>query len=203
MKAVLIANGKMPEKGRLNGLDLKGAKIICADGGYDNALMCGLVPDVVIGDMDSVKAEDIKAEKIIYPARKDCTDSELIMEYARDNGYTDLILLGFTGTRTDHTLTNLSLLWSYRELNAVIIDNNNEIRLIKSDNEIKGEKGDIVSILPFGGDLLGVSTEGLEYPLKNETLFFGKGRGVSNVMTGDFCRITVGSGIGLITKSTD
>lgn len=203
MKAILIANGNMPDIKNVQKVFGSGFKVICADGGYDTALRLGLVPDIVIGDMDSVIDRDIKAEQIVYPARKDYTDSELVMEYARDSGYTDVVLIGFTGTRLDHTLTNISLLLEYPELNAVIIDDNNEIRLLRSDNIIKGKKGDIVSVVPFGENLLGVETEGLEYPLNKENLYFGKGRGVSNVMTGNQCRVKIEAGAGLLIKSRD
>jgi len=201
MKAILIAGGNVSDYDKLyiNENDY----VICADSGYDRAKKLGIIPDVVIGDMDSVKSTEIKSEKIVYPTRKDYTDSELIMEYAKNNGFDELILLGFIGTRMDHTITNLSLLLNYSESDAVIINENNEIRLARDKNIIKGKKGDIVSIIPFGGDLRGIFTHNLEYTLKNENLYLGFGRGVSNVMTSDECTITIESGKGLIIKSRD
>ena len=83
-----------------------------------------------------------------------------------------------------------------------MIDAHNEI-YCSADITLDGKKGDIVSIIPVGGNADGVTTEGLEYPLCGETLEFGKGRGVSNVMTGERCRITVENGTALIIKSRD
>lgn len=203
MTALIVGNGEVSEK--IKPLLPENAYVICADGGFRHMDKLGLTPDIVIGDMDSVKA-DLHGEKtIVYPVRKDFTDSEIAVNYAIDNGFSDLVLIGFTGTRTDHTLTNLFLLKgiSERGARAEIIDEHNIIRYAEKENIIRGKKGDIVSIIPIGGDVSGITTEGLDYPLFSETLEFGKGRGVSNVMTGDECRITVKNGSALIIKSKD
>ncbi len=203
MTALIVGNGEVSEK--IKPLLPENAYVICADGGFRHMDKLGLTPDIVIGDMDSVKA-DLHGEKtIVYPVRKDFTDSEIAVNYAIDNGFSDLVLIGFTGTRTDHTLTNLFLLKgiSERGARAEIIDEHNVIRYAEKENIIRGKKGDIVSIIPIGGDVSGITTEGLDYPLFSETLEFGKGRGVSNVMTGDECRITVKNGSALIIKSKD
>lgn len=203
MTALIVGNGEVSEK--IKPLLPENAYVICADGGFRHMDKLGLTPDIVIGDMGSVKA-DLHGEKtIVYPVRKDFTDSEIAVNYAIDNGFSDLVLIGFTGTRTDHTLTNLFLLKgiSERGTRAEIIDEHNVIRYAEKENIIRGKKGDIVSIIPIGGDVSGITTEGLDYPLFSETLEFGKGRGVSNVMTGDECRITVKNGSALIIKSKD
>lgn len=203
MTALIVGNGDVSEK--IKPLLPENAYVICADGGFRHMDKLGLTPDIIIGDMDSVKA-DLHGEKtIVYPVRKDFTDSEIAVNYAIDNGFSDLVLIGFTGTRTDHTLTNLFLLKgiSERGARAEIIDEHNIIRYAEKENIIRGKKGDIVSIIPIGGDVSGITTEGLDYPLFSETLEFGKGRGVSNVMTGDACRITVKNGSALIIKSKD
>lgn len=203
MKAVLIANGNIRDYDFAKNYISENAFIICADGGYDHAERLGVIPDILIGDMDSVMAEKISVIKKVYPTRKDSTDSELIMDYAVENGYDDLVLLGFIGTRMDHTLTNISLLLKYNNINAVMIDEHNEIRGVKRENVVCGRKGDIVSIIPLCEKLSGITTEGLDYPLFKEDLFLGRSRGVSNVMTEDKCRITVESGEGIIIKSRD
>jgi len=59
------------------------------------------------------------------------------------------------------------------------------------------------NIIPFGGDLCGVTTQGLDYPLENEDLIFGQSRGVSNIMTSQKATITAESGFGLIIKARD
>lgn len=203
MRAVLIANGSISDYESIKKYIEDDAVIICADGGYDHAEKLGIEPDILIGDMDSIKSRGIATEKIVYPKRKDFTDSELVLEYAAENGFDSLVLIGFIGTRLDHTVTNLELLCKYESINAVMVDEHNEIRRLKKENVISGKKGDIVSVIPLGGDISDITTEGLEYPLDGETLFFGTGRGVSNVMTGEKCVVKVGSGRGLIIKSRD
>lgn len=202
-KAVLIAGGCLEAADRLKKLASQCDAVICADHGLDYAEKLGIRPDVIIGDMDSVECEYSDLKAYIYPARKDYTDSELIVDYAAENGYTQLYMFAFVGTREDHTLANLSFLCRYSELDAVVINDNNEIRAAKKENIIRGKKGDIVSIIPFGGNLEGITTYNLEYPLKNENLYFGTSRGVSNIMTENECRISIKSGSGLIIKSRD
>lgn len=177
--------------------------VICADSGFDKCL--GIHVDFLLGDFDSIKSvpENIDMEE--FPVHKDFTDSELAVHHALERGYDELLLFGFIGTRFDHTAANLGLLKYIRTRGGMgcIIDSNNEIRLALEDNYISGKKGDIVSIVPYGTDLIGVSTSGLEYPLDNEDLYFDHCRGVSNVMTGEICRIRIKSGNGLIIKSKD
>ena len=203
MRAVIIANGKVFDYEKIKKYIKKDDYIICADGGYDHAIKLGVTPDVLIGDMDSVKSKGLQVEKIVYPKRKDWTDSEIVIDYARGKGFDELVLLGFTGGRTDHMLTNIFMLARNADIDMLIADENSEIKLAKKDNIVFGKKGDIVSIIPINGNLENVSTENLEYPLNTETLYFGEGRGVSNVMTSDKCRITIGAGQGLIIKSVD
>lgn len=203
MTALIVGNGEVSEK--IKPLLPKNAYVICADGGFRHMDKLGLIPDIVIGDMDSVKADLHNEKTIVYPVRKNFTDSEIAVNHAIDNGFLELVLVGFTGTRMDHTLTNVFLLKSISErgVKARIIDEHNIIRYAEKENMLCGKKGDIVSIIPIGGDVSGITTEGLDYPLFSETLEFGKGRGVSNVMTGDECKITINNGSALIIQSKD
>ena len=198
MRAVIIGSGEIKDykkaKSRIGAEDY----IICADGGYDHAVKMGVKPDILIGDFDSISNIPEDTEKVQYPTRKDMTDSHIALELAREKGYNKMLLLGFTGDRADHSLTNILLLINYPE--AVIADDNNEIRLIKDAAELFGSAGDTVSIVPVYGDLEGITTSGLEYPLDNETLYLGDSRGVSNVMTDEKCVIKCRGGMGLVIK---
>ncbi len=201
--ALIVGNGEVDYR-ILKDLP-KDTYVICADGGLRHMEGLKVKPDVIIGDMDSVNS-DITGENIIkYPVRKDFTDSEIAVDYAIENGFLKIIMLGFTGTRLDHTLANLFLLKKLSDngINGYIKDFNNTVYFAKKENVILGKAGDIVSIIPVGGDLLGVTTKGLDYPLANETLEFSKSRGVSNVMTENECTITIEEGMALIIKSRD
>ena len=203
MDCLIIGNGRVTKD--LMGKIPRNSYVICADGGAKYLDMLGVSADIIVGDMDSFDGEISTKETIKYPVRKDFTDSEIAVDIAIEKGFKNIVMVGFTGTRLDHTLTNLFLLKRITENSAtgVIIDSNNEIYYAKKYNEISGKIGDIVSIIPVGTDMSGITTDGLDYPLFNETLEFGKGRGVSNVMIKEKCSIKIEKGQGLIIKSKD
>lgn len=199
MRGIIICGGNVEDyiKSRVTCDDF----VICADSGYDHAKRFGIVPDIVIGDMDSTKYSDIPEEKMLYPKRKDYTDSELAIMYAAEKGFDSVLLFGMIGTRMDHSLANIGMI--SRLKNGVIIDGNNEIYFAENEFSLKGKQGDIISIIPFSEDLLGVTTKGLDYPLENGTIKCGTSLGVSNVMTGDSFHITIEKGKALIIRSKD
>lgn len=202
MTALIVGNGEVSKaiKDRLP----KNPYVICADGGIRHMELLGLEADILIGDMDSSWGEKVPERVIKYPVRKDYTDGELAVDYAIENGFSEIVMIGFIGSRADHTLTNIFLLKRIKEhgVSARMIDEHNEIYCADSLT-IEGAAGDIVSIIPIDGDAECVTAEGLEYPLAGETLYFGAGRGVSNAMTGTKCRVTIGRGTALIIKSRD
>ncbi len=195
MRAVVIGNGSIENYGYIKSLIKDDDFIICADGGLRHATKMGIKPDIAVGDFDS-SVPDEAVERIVYPMRKDYTDGELAVMYAAEHGFCDIMLLAMTGTRLDHTLTDIFMLTRFE--NARLIDDHNEIRALCKSVELNGYKGRTLSIIPVFGDLRGITTEGLEYPLCKETLYFGESRGNSNVVTAEHCRITAESGIGLI-----
>lgn len=198
MRAVIIGSGSIKDCGYIKSKIRQDDYIICADGGYDHAAKLGITPDILIGDFDSVSQLPEETEKIKYPARKDFTDGEIAVKYAAEHGFDEILLLGMTGDRADHTLTDMLLLTQCKS--GCLIDDNNEIYLLRDRVTLYGKTGDTVSIIPVGGDLEGITTENLEYPLNNETLYFGESRGVSNVMTADKCVITAKKGTGFIIR---
>jgi thiamine pyrophosphokinase len=169
-----------------------GEMIIAADGGARHCNALGIVPDLIIGDLDSLGQDELNFFKnlgvqfLSFPARKDDTDLELAIQYACQHHPNSITIYGALGMRWDQTLANLMLLAS-PELDCVqvrIIDDNQEIFLVRPNEQVKifGTLGDTVSLIPIGGNAHGITTLGLEYSLSNETLYFGKARGVSNVL---------------------
>ncbi|MDD6763759.1 MAG: thiamine diphosphokinase [Clostridiales bacterium] len=195
MRAVVIGNGTIKSYSRIKKRIRPDDFIICADGGLRHARMLGVTPDIAIGDFDSSeKDENIKS--CVYPVRKDFTDGELAVNYAIDNGYDEIMLLGMTGDRLDHTLTDILLLSKHE--GAYLVDDKNEIHIVRSELRLTGCRGKTLSIIPIYGDMTGVSTTGLEWQLNNETLFFAQSRGNSNVVTEDVCTVSVRSGMGVV-----
>lgn len=205
MRAVIIGNGEMKDYEFISSKLRQDDYVICADGGYRHCKSLSIKPAVLIGDMDSIGDDEYDGEVINLPIRKDFTDSEVCIKYILLKDFDEILLLGFIGTRLDHTITNFMLLKQICDAGkkAYIIDEHNEIHYISKDCTVYGKKGDIVSIIPFGGDLCGVTTQGLDYPLENEDLIFGQSRGVSNIMTSQKATITAESGFGLIIKARD
>ncbi|MBR5809553.1 MAG: thiamine diphosphokinase [Clostridia bacterium] len=199
MRGIIICGGTVGEyiKNYIKPDDF----VICADSGYDHAKKFGIRADIVIGDMDSTKYGDISEEKMLYPKRKDFTDSELAIMYAEKKGFESVLLFGMIGTRMDHSLANIGMI--SRLKNAVIIDENNETYFAGNEFSLNGKPGDIISIIPFCEDLFGVTTVGLDYPLVAGEIKCGTSLGISNVMTGDNCRIKIEKGKALIIRSKD
>ena len=202
MRAVIFANGNTDNSDSVfSGKDL----IIAADGGMHHCLSLGLTPDVVIGDLDSLTADDIKGlqiasvEIIRYPAKKDQTDLELALKLAIDRGADEIVVFGAMGGRWDMSIANILLPAEQNLSNATIriIDGRHEIMLLRSGKEITfhGEKGDILSLIPLSRDAQGITTIGLEYPLKDNLLRLGSSRGISNVFVEEIATVHLKQGL--------
>ena len=179
--------------------------IIALDGASDFLKSAEVTPDAIIGDLDSItpraltyfRKKNVTVRKII---NQDKTDLEKGLDYALKNKYVNISIIGFTGGRFDHSLNNLSILKRYyRKAKIKIYDNEFEIFLISKSAEFKCRKGDVVSLIPLP-DAKGIRTEGLKYPLKNESLIFGRREGALNEASAGKVKITIRSGSLLILK---
>ncbi|AHM56759.1 thiamine diphosphokinase [Peptoclostridium acidaminophilum DSM 3953] len=211
MKAGILVNGTL-EDGEFYKVQLSGCDyVISADGASNFAYTAGIVPDVIMGDMDSISSEArafFESKGVAFegfPSRKDFTDTELCMEHAKSKGAREIVLYGAIGSRIDHSLANIGLMYLIFKsgIKPGLVNETNEVFLIDSELELSGEKGDLVSVLPIMGDAKGVTLEGLEYPLCNYDIDFGRSIGVSNVMTGKTCRVSLKEGYLLVIKSKD
>lgn len=192
MRAVIFANGCFPDPAAHRDLIRPDDLIVAADGGAAYARAVGRVPDVVIGDLDSLEPE-LRADLLAtgtrllpHPAAKDETDLELALLYAVEQGADNILVLGALGGRIDQTIANLLLLTHPALVRARVrvIEGTQTAFLIRGEALIEGQPGDTVSLIPLGGDARGITAEGLRWPLDDETLRFGPARGVSNVLLG-------------------
>ena len=192
MRAVVFANGVLSDLEKSLSYLRPDDTIIAADGGVLHCQALGLTPDVVIGDFDSLEVEEVdrleaSSVKVIrHPARKDYTDLELALQYARDIGAEPILVMAALGSRWDQTLANLLLpaSESFSKVDIRLLDGDQEILLVRAGQkvEIHGKPGDTVSLIPLYGDARGITTKGLEYPLDEGILYFGSTRGISNVL---------------------
>jgi thiamine pyrophosphokinase len=204
MRAIIIAGGQVKEGEPWQRWVQDGDWIIGVDGGAARALGWGLVPEIVIGDMDSLPPADRAAleerdcQFIKHPRAKDETDLELALTYAVQEGAREIIVLGALGGRLDHTLANVLLLAlpSLEGVSIRIAEGREETLLLRGGETatLQGREGDLVSLLPVGGDAYGVTTSGLAWELRSDTLRFGFSRGVSNELTVPQARIEIGEG---------
>ena len=202
MRIIIFANGLMEN----HVVAVRpGDVIVAADGGTQRALAAGLTPAHVIGDLDSLPAK-VRARLTaagtvfhVHPPAKDETDLELALLWAAAQGADEIVVLGALGGRPDQALANLLLLaLPALEGHTVLIRGGEwEIRLLRGGETLwlHGHPGEILSLLPLGGDAEGVTTRGLAYPLHDETLRCGPARGVSNVFAGEEVTVTLEEGM--------
>lgn len=202
MRIIIFANGELPNPDKARALIQPNDFIICADGGTRHALNLGLTPHIIIGDMDSLPSNfqlsTFNGEVVLYPKDKNETDLELAINHAITLNPDEIIIIAALGGRIDQTLANITLLSNFQTFNLKLNDGLEEIFLCKDQVEIKGRSGDIVSLIPWGGNVEGVSTEHLKWKLSKETLFSDKTRGISNEMTSGVATISITNGLLLI-----
>jgi thiamine pyrophosphokinase len=222
MDALILADGEAPLRADLDrawpGWDRELGVIIAADGGARHAARLGVKIDAWVGDGDSLDLVDFAALQAAgvpmdrSSPHKDESDTELAVRAALRLGAAGLSIVGaLGGTRIDHALANVGLL-AMTELighRAVVIDAQSRIALVRAPDsaggavrhDLSGRIGDVVSLLPQGAGVVGVTTEGLRYPLVDEPLPEGPARGLSNVRTASDAAVTVREGLLLVVES--
>lgn len=178
--------------------------IICADGGANHLKGLQIIPDIIIGDMDSVCELPDGVKKERFKAEKDETDTMLAVKSALSKGYRDILLLGGLRGRLDHTFANLSTLQyiAHHEANGCFIDSDNEAYFIENGSmTFKKRDGYYISVFPFGGDAVGVTEKGFKYALDNAVMKTDFPNGVSNEFLDETGEISVKDGALLIIIS--
>jgi len=208
-RAVIFVNGQIPDLDQVRPLLRPGDVLVAADGGTRHLLALGLVPALVVGDLDSLNGDD--RSKLVaagteirsHPADKNETDFELALRHAADSGFDEILIIGALGNRLDQTLGNLALLAnpSLVGMNIRMDDGDEQVYFVRERAQVDGHPGDLVSLIPWGRKVSGVTTEGLQWPLQNETLHPYKTRGISNTMNGEKAFVSVRSGLLLIVHS--
>jgi thiamine pyrophosphokinase len=211
MYTVIVANSPdldaAPYAERIRSADL----LIAADGGALPLLRLGLPPHLVIGDLDSLGEEAereldaLGVELRRHPREKDETDLELALLLAAGRGAAAIDVLGALGGRWDHTLVNVAML-DMPELRAVrvrLLDRMQTLFVVRDTAALEGSRGDTVSLLPLTPEALGVTTEGLLYPLRDATLRYERARGVSNVLLEPPGQVSLREGLLLVVQHDD
>ena len=196
-RVLIVSGGSIDDAFVLDLLEKNGYEtVIACDSGMEFFRRNGLYPDLILGDFDSADRntvdyfkEQTKVRLEQFPAQKDWTDTELAVRRGLELEPEHMDLVGATGTRLDHVLGNLQLLALCLEAGVQIflMDAHNRIRL--ADRPLKLTKseqyGDFISLIPYGGEVSGLTLKGMKYPLDGATLRQDVTLGISNEIVDD------------------
>jgi len=173
----------------------RGDFVIAADAGYRQ--LCGVKPDLVVGDFDSLGFVPEHETVVRHPVRKDDTDTLLAVKLGLARGYRQFVILGGIGGRLDHTVANIQTLAYLAAQGAKgCLVGEKESALLLQNGSMRFAPGQTgaISVFAFGASASGVTEEGLDYPLESATLACDYPLGVSNAFTGAPARIAVERG---------
>jgi thiamine pyrophosphokinase len=199
MRALVIAHGEAPSAALLQALAATADLVVAADGGALLALAVGILPDAVVGDLDTVdefQGTPIPPERFLRDVDPETTDLEKAVRYVLERGATRVDVAAAGGGRGDHALANLSVLVLFGEHDVVLHDDLFEVWLVRGRTEVRGEPGTVVSLVAPGG-CRGVSTRGLRWELRDEDLPFSP-RGVHNELVEPVAEVRVREGALLV-----
>lgn len=171
--------------------------VICADGGYDCCMAKGIVPDLAVGDWDSVSAVPVDCERVDLPVDKDDTDTLAALRIGIEKGYEEFHVYCGTGGRIDHTLANMQCLvfLAKQGKRGFLFDEKSVVTAV-TDGKLRfpaAAKGD-VSVFAADGTAQGVDIKGLKYTLENAEMTADFPVGVSNSFVGQESVIAVKKG---------
>lgn len=210
MRIVVVASGALApgDEAWLDGADL----VIAADGGAEALDRLGRRPDRLVGDLDS--ADPALVERLAasgtridrHPVDKEASDTELAVRAAVAEGADRIDLLGATGgDRLDHGLANLLLLAdpALAGVELQVLVAGTRVRALRGGQVLAlgGDPGELVTLLPIGGDAGGVTTTGLRWPLDDATLRMGASRGLSNEIVEPEASVRLGDGVLLVVET--
>ena len=198
---VIVANGEFPAHSiPLNKLN-EAESILACDGAADYLLKKGYVPDIILGDLDSISSKNKRKYLDIIVEIKDQSKNDLrkAIDYAIGNNINDIIIIGASGKREDHLIGNIFSLLKYKNLNIRLFTDTGFFTCIHKDEKIESFKGQQVSI--FSPDpTIKITSNNLKYNFSNTTisnLFYG----TLNESTNDFFEIIISHGSLLIFQT--
>lgn len=194
--ALIVCNGQPPPKAMLRTLAARAAIVVAADGGANVCRKHRVVPDVIIGDLDSVTPATLKGSRgslLLRVSRQDNTDLEKALDFLTANQVPEAVIVGADGRRIDFTLGNLSVLWRYRGRISLTVAGDGWYAVpVRSGLTVDAPVGTVVSVIP-NGKAAGITLKGFRYPLRDATMRIGE-IGVSNVVRRRQASVSVRSG---------
>lgn len=203
MRFLIMTNGEYGALDWYRGRAERFDRVYCVDGGSRRAKQLGVVPDRVVGDMDSITMadrHDMEKNGVrfsVFPPEKDFTDTQLALDLAVKEGAGEIVVWGGTGSRLDHTLSNLcSSAALVRQGVGVLFEAPDvDVYLVRDYLALPGRPGDTVSLIVLGDRATGVTLRGFHYPLDGVVLEGSWQWAVSNVVAGTAPAVRVAAGM--------
>ncbi|MEI8133949.1 MAG: thiamine diphosphokinase [bacterium] len=206
--ALILLHGEPPPEDLLHYFANRSPHIIATDGAAEYALECGLQLNTVIGDMDSLNSEiratiASKGINLITESDQNTTDFEKALEHLIKKEIREVTVLGLTGKRSDHVLSNLSVMLRYADQ----FDSIKAYDIFQVHHFLTAERqwhsfnmpiGTHVSLTPLP-QAQGVTTSGLYYPLRNSQMNFGEIEGIDNIIIEDTASVQLSRGSLLVS----
>ncbi len=210
MKTILILNGEILDYNIIKSEISVDDYIIVCDGGLKHCGNLGIVPNLILGDFDSVSPALLetfrdRSEIVKYPRDKDFTDGELGVYKAIEIGHEVVILGGFSYKgRIDHVFSNVFMMKAFEEkgIKSKMVSENSEIFYLKDKLELESNKK-FVSLIPLSDEVVVEASKGLKYDLTNQSFNFGSSRSLSNEALEKNIYIALKKGKALVTLSCD
>jgi thiamine pyrophosphokinase len=164
---VIVADGSFPQHDIPLGYLRNASRIVCCDGSAQNLVLAGMIPDAIVGDMDSLNDDFLNrfADRIYLDENQETNDLTKAVSWCSDMGYKDIVIIGATGKREDHTLGNISLLAYYiKYVNVIMVTDTGIFRPFVTTSVISCFTGQQVSIFSLNPETE-VTSYGLRYPL--------------------------------------
>jgi thiamine pyrophosphokinase len=206
MNALVLAGGIWPSDDRVLALAKESGDVICCDGAAKNTVRLGIIPQLLLGDMDSITEEDrthllnqgVRESRL--PAAKDETDGEAACKLAIAEGASRTVILGGLGGRFDHSLGNIHCLWMlHNEGIEAWIESGDELaHIVTSSHKLGKYAGCTFSLIPLLPQTEVFRMIGVKYPLMHTPLMLGSTLGISNAVLQEDAQITMQSGTALL-----
>jgi thiamine pyrophosphokinase len=167
-ETVILANGKFPEHPIPLSYLKRASLVVCCDGAAQNLIEFGIEPAAIVGDIDSLdeKISSRFADRLYSDSDQETNDLTKAVHWCLERKLDDIIILGATGLREDHTIGNISLLADYSKLLKIkMVTDTGELVTLLSSSRLDAFPGQQISIFSIDPSSE-ITSEGLKYPLK-------------------------------------
>jgi len=169
---VIVADGSFPRHDIPLDYIRNAERIVCCDGSAENLIKGGYIPDAIVGDMDSLN-DSIAGrfnDRIFKDEGQETNDLTKAVNWCTERGYMELVIVGATGKREDHTIGNISLLAEYvREVKVKMVTDTGLLMALSEGSVVSSFPGQQVSIFSIDPETE-ITSHGLKYPLENRKI---------------------------------